>query len=45
MTLSDIMRANLMRQVDIKTQQIYTSSDIEIMRKAIEGNDEINAVA
>ena len=45
MALSDIMRAKLMGQVDIKTQQIYTSSDIEILPKAIEGNDEINAVA
>ena len=34
-----------MGQVDIKTQQVYTGADIEIMRKAIEGTDEIKAVA
>ena len=43
--LEDTMRAKLMGQVDIKTQQVYTGADIEIMRKAIEGTDEIKAVA
>jgi len=39
------MRAKLIGQLDIKSQQVYTGADIEIMRKAIEGKDQIKAVA
>tara|TARA_B110000881_G_scaffold65412_1_gene56631 strand:+ start:503 stop:682 length:180 start_codon:yes stop_codon:yes gene_type:complete len=44
-TFRDTMRAKLMGQLDIKSQQVYTGADIEIMRKAIEGKDQIKAVA
>jgi hypothetical protein len=41
----DTMRPKLMSQVDIKNQQVYTRRDMEMLRNAIEGTDEIKAVA
>lgn len=43
--LEDTMRAKLMGQVDIKSQQVYTRKDMDMLRNAIEGTDDIKAVA
>ena len=44
-TLRDTLRAKLMGQVDIKSQQVYTRKDMDMLRNAIEGTNEIKAVA